>query len=80
VAESRLDRLSAPDLGGLLHGARVIDEDQPATIARESFRAASTRSLLFPVLIIALLTLAAESLVSLPRAQRGVSAAASNVT
>ena len=62
TAESKLERLTADEMGRLVPSSTVIDAEQPAAVEREAFRAAATRSLLFPVLIAVLVALAVESL------------------
>jgi Aerotolerance regulator N-terminal len=61
--ESKLDRLSTRELEQMFGGATVVDVADPSSLQASAFRAASTRSLLPPVLIAVLLMLFAEGLV-----------------
>jgi hypothetical protein len=61
--ESKLGRLSARELERMFDGATVVDVADPSSLQASAFRAASTRSLLPPVLIAVLFMLFAEGLV-----------------
>src|SRR5205823_3980989 len=51
AAESKLDRLTITDLGRRFPGATVLDASEPSSLETSAFLAASTRSLLPPVLV-----------------------------
>jgi hypothetical protein len=62
--ESILERLSADELRTRLRARRTVVAATPETWAREAFRSAALRPLVGPLLVIALLALAAEGFVA----------------
>lgn len=70
--ESSLDRLSVPELQQLIAGSAVIDGSDPAALRDSAFSAASTRSLLAPLLIAVLVTLFAEGALVASRRRESV--------
>ncbi len=72
AAESQLDRLSARELEAMFSGASVVAAADPSSVQTSAFQAASTRSLLPPVLIAVLVTLFAEGLVVTARRRQTV--------
>ena len=62
--ESVLERLGADELGARLRARRTVVAATPAAWASEAFRSAARRSLTAPLLMLALLALAAEGLVA----------------
>jgi hypothetical protein len=72
VTESTLDRLSSQELGQAIAGATVVAAVDPTAVQSSAFRAASTRSLLPPILIAILATLFAEGLVVAARRRETV--------
>ena len=67
--ESQLDRLSTTDIQQLIPDAVVVHGGDAAQLASAAFSAASTRSLLVPILAAILIVLLGETLLSLPRGQ-----------
>jgi hypothetical protein len=63
VAESRLERLTPAEMARTFAGATIVDAVEPGALTTSVFKAASTRSLLPPVLIAVLVLLFAEGLV-----------------
>lgn len=63
TSESKLDRLTTAELERQFDGARVLEVADPVSLQTSAFRAASTRSMLVPILIAVLVTLFAEALV-----------------
>ena len=63
AAESRLDRMAARELAQVIPDAFVVAGADPTALQSSVFRAASTRSLVPPLLLAILVTLAAEGVV-----------------
>jgi hypothetical protein len=74
MRESELSRMSVSDIEQLIPGATVVTGD-PAELHAAIFTAASTRSLIVPVLLAILAALLIEAVISLSRAERAVTAA-----
>lgn len=60
--ESQLDRMSAAEMQDKIADASVVDAEESTALETAAFRAASTRSLLPPILIAILLMLFAEAI------------------
>jgi hypothetical protein len=63
-SESALERLSSDELRGRLRARATLAASSPAEWAQEAFRSAARRPLAAPLLVLALLALAAEGLVA----------------
>jgi hypothetical protein len=72
VSEAKLDRLSADEMKRTIVGAAVVSAGEPSALGALAFRAASTRSLLPPILVAVLATLFAEGLVVAARRRETV--------
>jgi hypothetical protein len=74
--ESRLDRLSGPELTARLRGGDVVVTSEPAEVTRRAFDASTQRPLQAILLLLALACLVAEMIVVRQAEPRGVRQAA----